>query len=145
MCVCVCVCARVRIETGLRRADLWNVLTFKSHDSKPPTYIRQALTYLETTQLIFSKVNGASEFVCFALQWKQWHVLSHFSHVRLFATPWTAAWQAPLSMGISRQNYRSGLPFPSPGIFQNEKLTHIFCISCTCRQILYYLHLILIL
>ena len=35
--------------------------------------------------------------------------------VRLFATPWTAAHQAPLSMGFSRQEYWSGLPFPSPG------------------------------
>ena len=42
-------------------------------------------------------------------------VLSHFSHVQLFATPWTVACQAPLSMGFSRQEYWSGLPFPSPG------------------------------
>jgi len=34
--------------------------------------------------------------------------------VWLFATPWTAAYQAPLSMGFSRQEYWSGLPFPSP-------------------------------
>ena len=38
-----------------------------------------------------------------------------FSRVRLFATPWTVAYQAPLSMGFSRQYYWSGLPFPSPG------------------------------
>ena len=37
------------------------------------------------------------------------------SHVRLFATPWTVAHQAPLSMGFSRQEYWSGLPFSSPG------------------------------
>ena len=36
------------------------------------------------------------------------------SHVRLFATAWTVAYQAPLSMGLSRQGYWSGLPFPSP-------------------------------
>ena len=35
--------------------------------------------------------------------------------VQLFATPWTAASQAPLSMGFSRQEYWSGLPFSSPG------------------------------
>ena len=34
--------------------------------------------------------------------------------VRLFTTPWTAAYQAPLSMGFSRQEYWSGLPLPSP-------------------------------
>ena len=37
------------------------------------------------------------------------------SHVPLFATPWTIAYQAPLSMEFSRQAYWSGLPFPSPG------------------------------
>ena len=37
------------------------------------------------------------------------------SRVRLFATPWTVAHQAPSSMGFSRQEYWSGLPFPSPG------------------------------
>ena len=36
------------------------------------------------------------------------------SHVQLFATPWTVACQAPLSMGFSTQEYWSGLPFPSP-------------------------------
>ena len=37
------------------------------------------------------------------------------SHVQLFATPWTVAHQAPLSMGFPRQEYWSGLPFPSIG------------------------------
>ena len=37
------------------------------------------------------------------------------SRVGLSATPWTVAYQTPLSMGLPRQEYRSGLPFPSPG------------------------------
>ena len=37
------------------------------------------------------------------------------SHVRLFATPWTVAHQAPPSMGFPRQEYWSGLPFPATG------------------------------
>ena len=43
-------------------------------------------------------------------------LLSRFSlsRVRLLATPWTAAYQAPPSMGFSRQEYWSGLPLPSP-------------------------------
>ena len=41
------------------------------------------------------------------------------SCVRLFATPWTVAYQAPLSMGFSRQECWSGLPFPSPGDIPN--------------------------
>ena len=41
-------------------------------------------------------------------------LLSHFSSVRLCVTPWTAAHQAPPSLGFSRQEHWSGLPFPSP-------------------------------
>ena len=41
-------------------------------------------------------------------------LLSRFSRVQLCATPWTAAYQAPLSMGFARQEYWSGLPLPSP-------------------------------
>ena len=41
--------------------------------------------------------------------------MKSLSRVRLFATPWTIANQAPLSMGFSGQEYWSGLPFPSPG------------------------------
>ena len=41
------------------------------------------------------------------------------SHVWLFATLWTAAHQAPLSMGFSRQQYWSGLPYPPPGNLPN--------------------------
>ena len=37
------------------------------------------------------------------------------SRVRLFTTPWTVVYQASPSMGFSRQEYWSGLPFPSPG------------------------------
>ena len=39
--------------------------------------------------------------------------VSRFSRVRLLATPWTAAHQAPPSMGFARQEYWSGLPLPS--------------------------------
>ena len=41
------------------------------------------------------------------------------SHVQLFATPQTVAHQAPISMEFSRQEYWSGLPFPSPGDLSN--------------------------
>ena len=51
-------------------------------------------------------------------------LLSCFSHVQLFVTPWTAGHQVPLSMGFSKQEYWSGLPIPSPG-----DQTHVFCIA----------------
>ena len=47
-------------------------------------------------------------------------LLSHFSRVWLCATPWTAAHQAPPSLGFFRQEYWSGLPFPSP-MHESEK------------------------
>ena len=47
-------------------------------------------------------------------------LLSHFSRARLCATPQTAAHQAPPSLGFSRQEHWSGLPFPSP-MHESEK------------------------
>ena len=47
------------------------------------------------------------------------HVLSHFSRVQLFVTPWAVARQGPLSMGLSRKEYWSGLSCPSPGDLPN--------------------------
>ena len=61
------------------------------------------------------------------------------SRVRLFATPWTVACQAPLSVGFPRQEYWSGLPFPSPGDLPDPGIKpRLSCISCIGRQILYY-------
>ena len=64
----------------------------------------------------------------------QW--VKSLSRVRLFATPWTVAYQASPSMGFSRQEYRSRLSFPSPGDLPDPGiepgLLHY-------RQILYYL------
>ena len=58
------------------------------------------------------------------------------SLVRLSATPWTLAYQAPPSMGFSRQGYWSGLPFPSPEDLPDPQikpgLPH-------CRQTLYFI------
>ena len=52
--------------------------------------------------------------ISFSNAWK-WKVkVKLLSHVQLLATPWTAAHQAPPSMGFSRQEYWSGLPLPSP-------------------------------
>ena len=46
-------------------------------------------------------------------------MLSCFSRIQLVVTPWTLARQPPLSMGFSRQEYWSGLPFSFPGDFPN--------------------------
>ena len=51
-------------------------------------------------------------------------------------TPWTAAHQAPLSMGFLKQEYWSGLPFPSPGDLPNPGIETV---SLPLQAILYYL------
>ena len=52
-----------------------------------------------------------------------WKWMSH-SHARLFATPWSVALQSPPSMGFSRQEYWSGLSFPSPGDLPDPGIEH---------------------
>ena len=60
--------------------------------------------------------------ISFSNAWK-WKVKGKsLSHAWLLATPWTAAYQAPLSMGFSRQEYWSGVPLPSPIIICNWML-----------------------
>ena len=92
--------------------------------------------------------------ISFSNAWK-WKVkVKSLSHVRLFATPWTAAYQAPPSMGFSKQEYWSGVPLPS--LLQSTgsvivahgllALKHVgspqirdqTCVSCIGRQILYH-------
>ena len=72
------------------------------------------------------------------------------SRVQLFVTPWTVAYQAPPSMGFSRQEYWSGLTFPSPGdlsdpgiepgypAFQADALTSEPPVHCVLIQKFFY-------
>ena len=61
------------------------------------------------------------------------------SHVQLFATSWTVAHQAPLSMGLPQQEYWSGLPFPPPGeSSQPRDQTPVIYGSCIGRWVPYY-------
>ena len=61
--------------------------------------------------------------ISFSKAWK-WKVKS-LSRVRLLATPWTAAHQAPPSMGFSRQEYRSGVPLPAATAQQRVSVLHM--------------------
>ena len=56
-------------------------------------------------------------------------VLSHFCHAWLFVTPWIVVHQAPLSMVFSRQEYLSGLPFPSLGDLPNPGTKPMYFVS----------------
>ena len=66
----------------------------------------------DKTKFFTHDVSPSATLLCYGLTVSQHQLLSR---VRLFVTPWTAARQAPLSMEFSRQEYWSGLPFPSPG------------------------------
>ena len=69
--------------------------------------------------------------ISFSNAWK-WKVkVKSLSHVWLLATPWTAAYQAPLSMGFSRQEYWSGLPLPSP---ESKARLLLFQVSWFCVE-----------
>ena len=65
-------------------------------------------------------------------------LLSLFSHVRPFVTPWTVAHQAPLSTGFSRQEDYSGLPCRPPGIFPTQGLNLHLPWLLHCRWIPYH-------
>ena len=56
-----------------------------------------------------------SSFTLYSIIFNVFVVVQSLSCVRVFGTPWTLVCQAPLSFGFSRQEYWSGLPFPSPG------------------------------
>ena len=61
-------------------------------------------------------------------------ILKPFNRFRLFATPWTVALQAPLSVGFSRRERWSGLPFPSPGDLPDPGIKpRVSCIILLCK------------
>ena len=72
--------------------------------------------------------------ISFSNAWK-WKVkVKSLGRVQLLATPWTAAHQAPPSMGLSRQEYWSRVPLPSPGLYSpwdslNQNTAHYFTFS----------------
>ena len=66
--------------------------------------------------------------ISFSNAWKWKEKVKSLSRVRLLATPWTAAYQVPLSMGFSRQEYWSGVPLPSPYKFKKRFLLK-YCVA----------------
>ena len=83
----------------------------------------------------FLKNNNTRQENTYAYKICFWLLLSCFSRVQLFVTLWTVAHKAPLSMGFSRQEYRSGLP--CPGIFPTQGLNLHLLRLLPCRWILY--------
>ena len=85
-------------------------------DGSPPGSAVPGILQAKTLELVA---------ISFSNAWK-WKVkVKSLSHVRLFETPCTAAYQAPPSMGFSRQEYWSGLPLPSPIYWTGTKKNHL--------------------
>ena len=129
------VIVRKTVASLCTYSALWD---WKGHHGGPVLCLKPVIPP-EMYEVLQSSILGSQ-----SLPWisEAVSLLSHgrreklLSCVRLFATPWTVAHQAPPSMGFSRQEYWSGVPFPSPGIFliqgSNPDLPHF-------RQTLYHL------
>ena len=87
---------------GFSKQEYWSGLPFPSPGDLPNPGIELGSSALQADSLT-PEVPGSEVEV------------KSLSRVRLFATPWTIAHQAPPSMEFSRQRYWGGLPFPSPG------------------------------
>ena len=96
-------------RSGFSRQEHWSGLPFPSPRDLPDPGIKPGSPTLQADTLT-SEPPGKPLYKPMLLLL----LLSRFSHVRLCATPETAAHQAPPSLGFSRQEHWSGLPFPSP-------------------------------
>ena len=101
--------------------------SFTYHPSTTRTYFKIEGGF--KIQLFPSKVFYFFFIYFFPLKYFKWCLLNHFSRVQLFATLWTVACQAPLSMEFSKQEYWSGLPFPSPGDLPNSGIEPVFPVA----------------
>ena len=122
--ICWSITAKLHMPTWLE-----NRLFFSSHRAWyscfcfnfviiSTTYIPDwhQMKFLAIISTYFWPVNLKHHFsLGHEVKWSEVKWVKSLSRVRLFATPWTVAYQAPPSMGFSRQEYRSELPFPSPG------------------------------
>ena len=105
---------------GFSRQEHWSGLPFP-----PPMHESEKWKWSRSVEVPQNSKNRTTMLLL---------LLSHFSHVWLLATPWTVAYQAPPSMGFSRQEYWSGVPLPSPydpvisvlGIYLEKKWKHQF-------------------
>ena len=108
MCVCVCVCVCVCSCSCSVAAAAKSLQSCPSLcdpiDGSPPGSPVPGILQARTLEWVA---------ISFSNAWK-WRVkVKLLSHVQLLAIPWTAAYQAPPSMGFSRQEYWSGVPLPS--------------------------------
>ena len=91
------------------------------HFTYVSTFITFALTFSVSCSLVL-------HLIIYVLKWSALYdhelkvKVKSLSRVLLFVTPWTVTYHGPLSMQFSRQEYWSGLPFPSPGDLPNPRI-----------------------
>ena len=91
-------------------------------DSSPPGSSIPGILKARTLEWVSSSFSNAGK----------WKVkVKSLNRVWLLAIPWTAAYQAPASMGFSRQEYWSGVPLPSPNNYSNIYLKLVFLLEQT--------------
>ena len=108
---------RILLARILERVDI----PFSTGSSRPRD--QTWVFYVPCRQVLYHQCHHRIPYTAYYISILQRHIHPIFisvcacqslSHVQLFGTPWIVACQAPLSMGVSRQEYWSGLPFPSP-------------------------------
>ena len=86
-------------------------------DGSPPGSTIPGILQARTLEWVAISFSNASK----------WKVkVKTLSHAWLLVTPWTSAYQAPPSMGFSRQEYWSGFPLPSPQLWANHKILLVY-------------------
>ena len=132
------VACQAPLSLGFSRQEYWSGLPCPPAGDLPDPGIKPAspmspavagsffTTSSTSRQRLLSRSQGQRSGISFV-------VIQSFSWVRLLATPWTGASQAPLSTGFSRQEYCSGLPFPPPGHLPDPEIetmsTRVSCIA----------------
>ena len=113
-----------------------DLILIKKEDILTYSFIKWFYKYLLRIYYVPSAVLEHREIGTIIGKERKLKKVTSLSRVRLFATPWTVTYQNALSLGFSRQEYWSGLPFPSPGNLPDSgikpSLPH-------CRQTLYCL------
>ena len=106
------VAHQASLSMGFPRQQYWTEFLFPSPEDLPDPGTELASPSLAEFGLFATESPGALRF--YKVKVKVKSVMSNS-----LETPWTVAYQAPLSAGFSRQEYWSGLPFPSPGALTN--------------------------